>query len=138
MVITGGCICKAVRYEVTSEPVGTRVCWCRDCQYWASGSATVNVIFKKEAVKITGALTDYASPADSGSHMHRHFCPTCGTPVFSSAEERPNLIIARAGTLDNPEVANPTSTIWTASAPSWACISETLPRFDAQPPPIKT
>jgi hypothetical protein len=26
-------------------------------------------------------------------------------------------------------------TIWTASAPSWACINEDLPRLEGQPPP---
>jgi hypothetical protein len=41
----------------------------------------------------------------------------------------------RAGTLDDPEIARPAVTIWTASAPSWACIDERLPRVDRQPPP---
>lgn len=137
MTITGGCLCKAVRYEISSEPVTTRVCWCRDCQYWAAGASTVNVVFKKDSVRVSGALSDYPSLASSGSHMHRRFCASCGTPVFSEAEERPNLLIVRAGTLDNPDVAQPAATIWVSSAPKWACISETLPKFDAQPPPPK-
>jgi len=133
--ITGGCLCKAVRYEISSDPVATRVCWCRDCQYWAAGNGTVNVIFNKDSMKLTGTLTDYTSGAASGSHMHRSFCAKCGTPVLSEAEERPTMVIVRAGTLDDPEVAKPGGTIWVKSAPTWACINETLPRFDAQPPP---
>jgi len=69
-------------------------------------------------VTITGALRDYVSVADSGNRMHRRFCPTCGTHLFSEAEARPNLIFIRAGTLDDPEGAKPVATIWTASAPS--------------------
>lgn len=135
MAITGGCLCGAVRYTVEAEPITTRICWCRDCQHLAAGSATVNVVFPSAAVSITGPLRDYASLADSGNRMHRRFCERCGTPVSSAAESRPHLIILRAGTLDDPEVARPALTIWTASAPSWACMHADLPRVDGQPPP---
>jgi hypothetical protein len=42
MTLSGGCLCRAVRYTVAADAVATRVCWCRDCQYLAAGSATVN------------------------------------------------------------------------------------------------
>ncbi len=135
MTITGGCLCKAVRYQITAEPVVTRVCWCRLCQYLGAGSGTVNVCFPTKAVTIRGELRDFASTADSGNVMHRRFCPQCGTPLFSEAEVRPHLIFVRAGTLDDPEVAKPAATIWTDAAPTWACISDSLPRVAGQPPP---
>jgi hypothetical protein len=37
--------------------------------------------------------------------------------------------------LDNPEVAHPAVTIWTAQAPTWACIDSRLPNFAGQAPP---
>ena len=48
MEITGGCLCKAVRYKVTAAPIATRMCWCRVCQYLAAGNATVNTCFLNE------------------------------------------------------------------------------------------
>jgi heme/copper-type cytochrome/quinol oxidase subunit 2 len=45
-----------VRYTIAADPVGARMCWCRDCQRIASGSATVNVLFPEDAVAITGDL----------------------------------------------------------------------------------
>jgi hypothetical protein len=87
------------------------------------------------AVTMKGPLRDYSSIADSGNRMHRQFCERCGTPVSSTAEARPHLTILRAGTLDNPELARPSLTIWTDSAPSWACVNEALPRAPRQPPP---
>lgn len=134
-MITGGCLCRAVRYTVASEPIATRICWCRDCQYFAAGGATVNVVFPASAVSLTGPLRTWSSTADSGNRMHRQFCERCGTPVTSASEARPHLIILRAGTLDDPEIARPSLTIWTDSAPSWACIHEALPRTPQQPPP---
>ena len=136
MPITGGCRCGAVRYAVTADPIATRVCWCRDCQYFAAGSATINVIFPTQAVTVTGPLRDYVSQADSGNQMTRGFCERCGTPVTSAANARPHLTILRAGTLDDPELARPAMTIWTESAPSWACIDTTLPGNPRQPPPV--
>ena len=68
--ITGGCICKAVRFSATAAPVAVRQCWCRDCQYWAAGSATVNVIFERAAVTIamrsSSAVGSAATSAGDG------------------------------------------------------------------------
>jgi len=134
--ITGGCLCKAVRYSVSAQPVIVRQCWCRDCQYWASGSATVNVVFPADAVTLEGPLRTFVSKADSGNTMVRGFCSDCGTPVTSAAESRPNLVILRAGTLDDPSLVQPTLSIWTDSAPGWAHHDPYLPTTPRQPPPI--
>ncbi len=135
MEITGGCLCRAVRYRVTAAPVVTRVCWCRLCQYLGAGGATVNVCFPTSAMQIEGQLKDFRGVADSGNVMHRRFCPQCGTQLLSEAEARPHLIFVRAGTLDDPEIARPGATIWTSSAPSWACFDPAIPRVERQPPP---
>jgi hypothetical protein len=129
-----GCLCGAVRYTVSAEPIMTRACWCRVCQYFASGNSTINVVFPKDALKVIGELKDYASDADSGNRMHRRFCPACGTQMFSESEARPHLIIVRAGTLDDPELAKASGVIWTKSAPSWAHIDPDVPHFEGQPP----
>ena len=135
MEITGGCLCKRVRYRITAAPIVTRVCWCRLCQYLGAGSSTVNVCFPTNAVTIEGELKDYSSVAESGNVMHRRFCPNCGTSLFSEAEIRPHLIFVRAGTLDDSEVAKPSATIWTSAAPTWACFDPKLPQVEKQPPP---
>jgi hypothetical protein len=135
MKITGGCLCKAVRYEISAAPIVTRQCWCRLCQYLGAGSSTVNVCFPSDAVRFQGELRDYRSVADSGNVMIRGFCSTCGTPVTSAAESRPHLIFFRVGTLDDPTIARPAITIWTSQAPEWACFDPTVPQIEQQPPP---
>jgi hypothetical protein len=134
--ITGGCLCRQVRFEINAEPIATRLCWCRDCQYFAAGNATVNVVFPSEALKVQGELRDYQSVADSGNRMHRRFCPQCGTQVFSAAESRPHLVIVRNGALDDTTLLAPSATIWTDSAPAWAHIDATNKVFKGQPPPV--
>jgi hypothetical protein len=135
MTVTGSCLCKKVRYSIDATPLTTRACWCRVCQYFAAGNAAISAGFKRDAVTIEGETSDYVSIADSGSVMHRRFCPTCGTQMFSEAESRPHLIYVRVGTFDDPNLVRPMATIWAASAPAWAAIDEGLPRFEGQPPP---
>lgn len=134
MKIEGGCLCGAVRYVATAEPMVVRACWCRVCQYFGSGNATNNLAFAKDAVTISGKLQDYPSTADSGRKMHRGFCPTCGVHVTSEAEERPHMIIIRGGTLDDTALGKVQASIWTKSAPRWAVIDPHLPQFEGQPP----
>jgi hypothetical protein len=135
MEVTGGCLCRQVRYRITAAPIVTRVCWCRVCQYLGAGGGTVNVCFPSNAITIEGEMRDFRAIADSGNVTHRRFCPGCGTGLFSEAEVRPHLIFVRAGTLDDPEIAKPVATIWTSQAPTWACIDEKLPKVERQPPP---
>ncbi len=135
MEVTGGCLCGAVRYRVMAAPIVTRACWCRVCQYLGAGSATVNACFPTSAMQVQGQTQDYRSVADSGNVMHRRFCPKCGTALFSEAEARPHLVFVRVGTLDDPEIARPAATIWTSSAPTWACIDASIPAVERQPPP---
>lgn len=133
---TGGCLCGAVRYTISVEPIRVRQCWCRTCQYLGAGSSTVNVLLPRDGVSFTGALTRYESVADSGNRLARGFCATCGTPVSSGpADPAVPFIIVRAGTLDDPSEVKPSVDIWTASAPEWVCFDPALTKFTHQPPP---
>ena len=133
---TGRCLCGLVSFEISAKPITIRVCWCRACQYIGAGNATVNAIFPAETLHIQGEMGDHVSIADSGSRMHRRFCPSCGTHLFSGSESRPNLVVVRVGALDDREVGRAAATIWTRSAPSWACFDSDAPRIEGQPPPV--
>lgn len=128
--ITGGCFCGQLRFTIDADPVGARMCWCRDCQRIASGSATVNVLFPEEAVHYSGEIATLVKTADSGNSVERGFCPKCGSQMYSKTVEPQGAPIRiRAGTLDDPELMAPQATIWVDSAPSWAPLDPDLPQF---------
>lgn len=132
--LTGQCLCGQISYTLTSAPLLTRACWCTVCQTFASGNATINAVFLKNTCQINGQTATYTSIADSGNHMHRKFCPTCGTHLFSEAEERPHLIVIRTGTLNHQNTLKPDGYIWTSQAPAWALFDPSLPQYPEQPP----
>ena len=130
--LTGNCLCGAVKYVVTTKPIATRACWCRLCQTLAAGNATINLVFPRAEVTITGELSDFQTGAESGNKMHRKFCPKCGTHLFSEAEEKPTLIVVRAGTLTDSESIKVEGLIWTSEAPSWAQLDPEIPHLKFQ------
>ena len=131
----GQCLCGAVTFTVAAEPVGARQCWCRDCQRIASGSATANVLFPRDAVRYTGPITEYEKVADSGNRVARGFCAQCGSQMYSRIKEpAAPLIRVRAGTLDDPGAFPPQAIIWAASAPAWAVLDPAIPHFPKAPP----
>src|SRR4030095_16347895 len=99
--ISGGCLCGKVRYETGAAPVRTGVCHCRNCQKQAGSAFSINVAVPKQALSIKGTLKTYADKGDSGKAVNRRFCPDCGSPIISEAEALPDVVIIKAGTLDD-------------------------------------
>ena len=132
----GQCLCGQVSFTIDAEPLGARMCWCRDCQRIACGSATVNVVFPEAAVRYEGEMSTIRLTADSGNTVERGFCPQCGAQMYSKTLAPSGLPMrVRAGTLDDPELIAPTAIIWTASAPGWAILDPDLPHYPKGLPP---
>jgi len=130
----GGCMCGAVRYECTGDPMFMGNCHCRDCQQ-ASGTAYNAAIgVPKSAVKITGDVKYYESKADSGNMGKRAFCANCGSRLFSLPAFAPDLMVLQAGSLDDPSIFKPQMDIYTSSAQPWDYMDPALPKFPKMPP----
>jgi hypothetical protein len=129
-VITGGCLCGAVRYEYAGEVGESSYCHCDDCKRATGGPYTVGVVSVAARLRIVrGKVKGYTTKADSGRNITREFCPECGSPLFTRAEKCPDLVFIKAGSLDNPEVVRPSCQTWTERAVPWAYIDEHLPRY---------
>ena len=133
---TGRCLCSAVSFKLVTEPLATRICWCRDCQHLAA-NGSVNLLVHADGLTFSGVLSEYTKTADSGDEVTRQFCPKCGAHLFAKSSSRPEFRVVRAGNLDDPSSIHPSMNIWTASAPSWACLDPTLERVERQPLPPK-
>jgi len=132
MAVTGGCLCGAVRYELTAPMLFGGFCYCIDCRK-SSGSHSASMAVPEAAVKLTGETREFQTTGDSGSPVTRVFCPKCGSPIMSKGA-RPGVVMLKAGSLDDPEQFKPMASIYVTRAPSWDKPREGLPSFDGMPP----
>lgn len=130
---TGGCLCRAVRYTCSGEPVMAGHCHCEDCRRTSGTGHGSHLAVPTPSVEITGPTKAYLRPANSGNVVARHFCPECGAAVFSSNPAMPSLIFLRASSLDDLEVFKPQMHVWAGRAASWDK-PVGLPAFEVMPP----
>ncbi len=104
---TGGCLCGAVRFVAHGTPYRVGICHCLDCRKHHGALFHASAIFPESAVAVTGA---------TGCFAGRHFCPRCGSPVFSRSGDE---IEIHLGALDAPGQFVPTYELWTIRREPW-------------------
>ena len=105
--VTGGCLCGKVRFIATGEPDRVGLCHCLDCRKHHGALFHASAIFPESAVSIEGETRAYRG---------RHFCPACGSSVFSRSGDEVELNL---GALDQPDRFKPTYELWTLRRESW-------------------
>lgn len=130
----GGCLCRAIRYQIDGPLLGAAACHCRDCQYVSGGAPAYVIAVPEKSLTITkGKPARFTSMADSGAKRIREFCGTCGTPLFAHDAAYPDVVTIKAGSLDDPSLYKPEAEFWTASAPPWHIIDPKLRVFAKGP-----
>jgi len=131
--ITGGCLCGAVRYEISQPPAAGSYCHCSMCRK-QSGSVSGGAFeFSRAALRFTkGELKYYRSSASA----KRGFCGHCGSRIAFFAEGDPRVWVS-IGSLDHPEDWPMTKDaswgrsqhIHVASKIAWLAIEDGLPQL---------
>lgn len=105
--VTGGCLCGAVRFEVTGKPWRVGICHCMDCRKHHGALFHASAIFPETAFSVAG---------ETGAYEGRHFCPKCGSPVFGRSGDE---VEVNLGSLDRPDLFRPTYELWTIRREAW-------------------
>lgn len=121
MNLTGGCSCKAIRYELNEGPLIVHACHCRDCQRVTGSAFVINLWIENKFVKKTGAEPQsFMLKGGTGNNHEVFFCGKCGTYVWSRYYGAPgDALFVRGGTLDNPDAVKPDVHIFTRSKVPW-------------------
>ena len=138
-MLTGSCLCGAIQYSVDAEVKELRACHCKSCQKVSGAQGTVNAILPSSVFKITrGQPKRYTTVADSGRTLNRYFCGECGSAIYSQREATPEMVVVRAGSMDNAGDMKVTAHIWTTSKRPWAYIEPGAAQHPGQPDaPVK-
>jgi hypothetical protein len=133
-MLTGGCQCGAVRYEVSAEPLQVYVCHCRECRKQSASAFGISVIVPKQAFVISqGHVRTWSRPTASGGVLACQFCETCGSRICH-VDARENTISVKGGSLDQPPDLASARHIWTSRKLPGVVIPEHVEQFAEEPP----
>ncbi|QFT91522.1 Glutathione-dependent formaldehyde-activating enzyme [Roseovarius sp. THAF9] len=116
--VEGGCLCGAVRITAEGAPDRVGLCHCLDCRKHHGAVFFAAAIFPEWAVTIRGETRAWEG---------RHFCPRCGGSVFSVSDGE---VEVHLGSLDAPNVFEPTYELWTVRREKWLTEVPGLARFE--------
>ena len=126
--IKGCCHCGAVKYESSGKILRFINCHCPDCRK-ASGSTFGSVlVVESGGFKIVAGEKNLVL-YQSSPGKDRCFCKTCGSHVFARMQSRPEIIIIRAGSLDDDPGLLPQAHIWVSAKAPWDEIHDNLPQY---------
>ncbi|PTE13175.1 GFA family protein [Pseudogemmobacter blasticus] len=104
---TAGCLCGSVRVIASGRPYRVGLCHCLDCRKHHGALFHGSAIFPEDAVTVTGETRAYRG---------RHFCPTCGSPVFGCSGDE---VEVNLGAFDAPDQFRPSYELWTTRREAW-------------------
>lgn len=119
---TGGCLCGALRYELSGAPLLAYACHCHDCQTRSGAAFSLTLVVRTAEVAFSGPVEIIHRPTLSGRDVDHGVCPACRTPLSARARIAPDFMSLRAGTLDDATWVVPGAQTFVESAIPWALI----------------
>jgi len=126
--LTGGCLCGAVRYQITEKPGWSHNCHCSRCRKSSGSAFASNLFCSEDSFAYTNGeelLASFKVPdADRFTHV---FCSRCGSTLPFRNEAR-RLVGVPMGTLDGDPGLTPRAHIFVDSKAPWFAITDVLPQ----------
>ncbi len=133
MKISGGCYCGSLRYEANGDIEASIQCHCRECQYITGGNPNVIMIMPLSGFEFVKGIPKTFKRKDIEKAVTRLFCENCGTGIGTKNPNRPNSIILKVGTFDDPSIFKPDIAIFTIDKQKFHYIEDGLKSFERRP-----
>jgi hypothetical protein len=131
--IKGGCYCGNMRYEISGHPQSALQCHCRECQYFTGGHPNIFWVFDlSDFTYVNGTVAQFTR-SDIDAPVTRHFCPSCGTAIGTRTPSRPNAMIVKVGTFDDPSHFEPAAAIFTCDIQPYHYVPKHIQVFKNRP-----
>ncbi len=131
-MITGSCLCGAIRYVLTEEPKWAHNCHCQRCRKIRGAAFASNLFVSLDACRFTRGedlLQSYKLPdAERFTHV---FCKACGSslPFLNVAR---GVAVVPMGSLDDDPSHEPDAHIFVGFKAPWFTITDSLPQYRTQ------
>ena len=131
MTLTGGCLCGAVRYEITGALMAGRSCHCSRCRkaFSGAGSAYAEV---DPATFTWVAGEDKLARYESGPGWGLRFCGVCGTTLCGDAGG--SIHGVTLGSVDGDPGVEIEQHLFVGSKAPWDHIGGDAPQYQEFPP----
>ena len=130
-MLTGHCLCGAIRYEVARPFTNETVCHCTMCRR-AAGSPMVGwFTVRRGAYRVVaGTPASYRS----SERVMRTFCGSCGTPLTFESTRYPDETDVTTCSLADPGQLPPRDHTRAATKLAWVKLDDGLPAYPDQRP----
>ena len=130
-ILTGGCLCGAIRYAYDGEVGAAGYCHCADCRRVSGSAFGVSLSVSAAGFRLVqGTPKGFTKAGDSGRPVTRYFCPDCGSPLYTLPPLHPERLFIKAGSLDDPGVVHPARQAWVRSRVAWAEIDPAIDSYE--------
>ena len=127
--LTGGCLCGAVRFEVTEPLVSSGYCHCTRCQRRTGTAASPGARIAPGSLRVL-AGEEHIKAYEPEDGFAKVFCSACGSALWSRSQEDPDVFSIRLGAFDDDPGIRPTYRQFVAYAAPWEPIPDDgLERF---------
>jgi hypothetical protein len=135
--LTGGCLCGAVRFELTEAPMHAGYCHCTRCQRRTGTAASAQARIDGRTLRIVTGEDRVKAWRHPDGGFEKLFCSECGAQLFSRNPDDPAQMSVRLGAFDGDPGIRPSWRTYVAYAAPWEPIPDDgLERFpEAKPRP---
>ncbi len=126
--VDGGCLCGAVRFNVTLPTMFCGHCHCTMCQRNHGAAFVTWLAVDRSQLDVRQGSNELVR-YDSSEHGTRSFCSRCGTSLFCENATHPERVDIPLANMDGPIDRAPQVHVHVDSQAAWYGIADRLPRF---------
>jgi len=129
----GKCLCGAVEITINGDISDIIHCHCSLCRKNSGTAFATNGFINAADFKLISGGNNLSTFTFKPGR-NRHFCTSCGSPVYSSNDQDPERYRIRLGILDSDIAERPISHNFVTSKANWEDLDVELPRYDSFEP----
>ena len=119
------CSCGQLRLTCVGEPVRISMCHCLECQKRTGSPFGVQARFRREQVTaIEGKATEFSRVGDEGNRITLRFCPECGSTLYWTISNFPDLIAVAVGGFADRDFPAPRISVYESRRHPWVMVPE--------------
>jgi hypothetical protein len=132
--LAGGCMCRAVRYRISTAPITAGLCHCDRCRPQSGSAFSTVIIIRRSTIEIKGETAVFDDIDSSGLHVARRYCPRCGSPLTTKPDAAPDLMFVKVGGIDANEWFHPVMELFVGRRRPWVAPVSDAQQFDGNLP----